>query len=246
MGRRGGQLRALLRERDGVDLCLFDDPRARRDTASRCASTRTRSGTSICPKCARGSATAIASTARTTPAGPPLQSGQAPARPLRARPSHGPLRWSDALFGYRDRRSREDLAAGRHATARRACRSAWSSTRPSPGATTGRRGRPGTRRSSTRCTSRASPRATPTCPKPLRGTYAGLASPRRARLPARLGVTAVELLPIHQFVADKHLVERGLTQLLGLQLDRLLRPRRLRYAAARQAGRAGRASSRRW
>ena len=32
----------------------------------------------------------------------------------------------------------------------------------------------------------------------------------------QLGVTAVELMPVHQFVEDKHLVEQGLTQLLGV------------------------------
>ena len=37
----------------------------------------------------------------------------------------------------------------------------------------------------------------------------------------KLGVTAVELLPVHQFVNDSHLVAKGLVQLLGLQHDRL-------------------------
>ena len=44
-----------------------------------------------------------------------------------------------------------------------------------------------------------------------------------------LGVTAVELLPVHQFVDDEHFVERA-AQLLGLQLARLLRAQ-LRYSA---------------
>ena len=39
-----------------------------------------------------------------------------------------------------------------------------------------------------------------------------------------LGVTAVELLPVHHHLDDRHLVEKGLTQLLGLQHARLLRP----------------------
>jgi glycogen operon protein len=51
----------------------------------------------------------------------------------------------------------------------------------------------------------------PDAPKELQGTYAGLAHPAIIDHLRRLGVTAVELLPIHHFVADRHLVERGLT-----------------------------------
>ena len=60
-----------------------------------------------------------------------------------------------------------------------------------------------------------------------------------------LGVTAVELMPVHQFVQDDHLLRARPAQLLGLQHDRLLRPaQRLRRAAARAASRCR--SSRRW
>ena len=55
----------------------------------------------------------------------------------------------------------------------------------------------------------------------------------------RLGITAVELLPVHQFVHDGHLVERGSPQLLGLQLDRLLCAAR-RVCGRRRHRRAGR------
>jgi glycogen operon protein len=55
----------------------------------------------------------------------------------------------------------------------------------------------------------------PEVPEPLRGTYAGLASPPMLDYLRALGVTAVELLPVHQFVADRHLVERGLTNYWG-------------------------------
>jgi isoamylase len=52
-------------------------------------------------------------------------------------------------------------------------------------------------------------------PEALRGTYEGLASdPMLAHLNA-LGVQAVELLPVHSFVDDKFLVERGLTNYWG-------------------------------
>ncbi|MGB6050183.1 MAG: glycogen debranching enzyme GlgX, partial [Rhodococcus sp. (in: high G+C Gram-positive bacteria)] len=43
----------------------------------------------------------------------------------------------------------------------------------------------------------------------LRGTYAGLAHPAAIAALVDLGVTAVELLPVHQFVQDSHLLEDG-------------------------------------
>lgn len=55
----------------------------------------------------------------------------------------------------------------------------------------------------------------PDVPSDLRGTYTGLACPPALDYLCSLGITAVELLPIHQFVADRHLVERGLTNYWG-------------------------------
>ncbi|HEX9419597.1 MAG TPA: glycogen debranching protein GlgX, partial [Methylomirabilota bacterium] len=55
----------------------------------------------------------------------------------------------------------------------------------------------------------------PQVPPELRGTYAGLASPPALEHLTRLGVTAVELLPVHHALADKHLVDRGLTNYWG-------------------------------
>ena len=49
----------------------------------------------------------------------------------------------------------------------------------------------------------------------LRGTYAGLASDAALAHLKRLGVTAVELLPVHHFVQDRHLLERGLANYWG-------------------------------
>jgi isoamylase len=55
----------------------------------------------------------------------------------------------------------------------------------------------------------------PGIPEALRGTYAGLAHPVATDYLASLGVTAVELLPVHQFVHDYHLVEQGLRNYWG-------------------------------
>ena len=55
----------------------------------------------------------------------------------------------------------------------------------------------------------------PDVPEELRGTYAGLASFPAIDYLQRLGVTAVELLPVHHHVDDRRLVERGLTNYWG-------------------------------
>jgi len=55
----------------------------------------------------------------------------------------------------------------------------------------------------------------PDVPPALRGTYAGLAHPAAIEHLVSLGVTAVELLPIHQYVSEPHLRERGLSNHWG-------------------------------
>jgi glycogen operon protein len=55
----------------------------------------------------------------------------------------------------------------------------------------------------------------PELPAHLRGTYAGLAHPAVVRHLKALGVTAVELLPIHAFVHDGFLLQRGLRNYWG-------------------------------
>jgi isoamylase len=52
-------------------------------------------------------------------------------------------------------------------------------------------------------------------PKELRGTYAGLAHPAMTSHLRRLGVTAVELMPVHQFIQDSALLDRGLRNYWG-------------------------------
>ena len=55
----------------------------------------------------------------------------------------------------------------------------------------------------------------PEIPKEIRGTYAALAHPVTINYLRNLGITAVELMPVHHFVADRHLKERGLTNYWG-------------------------------
>jgi isoamylase len=55
----------------------------------------------------------------------------------------------------------------------------------------------------------------PKLPEKIRGTYAGLAHPESIDYLRKLGITAVELLPVHQFVQDSLLLERGLRNYWG-------------------------------
>jgi glycogen operon protein len=75
----------------------------------------------------------------------------------------------------------------------------------------------------------------PEVPEELRGTYGGIAHPAFVSHLQRLGVTAVELLPIHQFVHDARLVEMGLRNYWGYNSIGFLAPHN-EYAARGQAG----------
>jgi isoamylase len=55
----------------------------------------------------------------------------------------------------------------------------------------------------------------PEVPENLRGTYAGLAHPVIVEHLTQLGVTAVELMPVHHFVNDSNLVDKGLANYWG-------------------------------
>ncbi|MFF5081421.1 glycogen debranching protein GlgX [Actinoplanes sp. NPDC000266] len=55
----------------------------------------------------------------------------------------------------------------------------------------------------------------PDIPEDVRGTYSGLAHPAMIKYLKKLGVTAVELMPVHQFVHDSTLIDRGLTNYWG-------------------------------
>jgi isoamylase len=75
----------------------------------------------------------------------------------------------------------------------------------------------------------------PDIPEAQRGTYSGLAHPAAIEYLTGLGVTAVELLPVHQFVHDDHLVERGLRNYWGYNSIGFLAPHN-EYASGGQRG----------
>ncbi|MCC7369196.1 MAG: glycogen debranching protein GlgX [Chloroflexi bacterium] len=73
----------------------------------------------------------------------------------------------------------------------------------------------------------------PDVPPELRGTYAGLASPAAVAHLQRLGVTAIELQPIHAFVDEHKLVRRGLKNYWGYNTLGFFAPE-ARYASAHE------------
>jgi glycogen operon protein len=75
----------------------------------------------------------------------------------------------------------------------------------------------------------------PEIPEQMRGTYSGLAHPASIRYLQALGITAVELLPVHQFLHVQHLVERGLRQYWGYDSICFLAPHN-EYAGSGQRG----------
>jgi isoamylase len=72
-------------------------------------------------------------------------------------------------------------------------------------------------------------------PEQQRGTYAGVAHPATIEYLKNLGVTAVELMPVHQFVHDHMLIEKGLSNYWGYNTIGFFAPH-AGYAAAGRGG----------
>ena len=75
----------------------------------------------------------------------------------------------------------------------------------------------------------------PKVPEELRGTYAGLAHPVILEHFRKLGITAVELMPVHAFIDDKLLVERGLRNYWGYNTINFFSPE-ARYSSSGNHG----------
>jgi glycogen operon protein len=131
-----------------------------------------------------------------------------------ARDIVGALQWSDAHFGYRIGGPQGDLAADRRDSApgMPRCRViepafTWGDDRP-----------PRTPWHETiiyELHVKGFTYLHPDVPPTLRGSYAALATTPVIDYLKRLGVTAVELMPVHAFVDDRHLIERGLRNYWG-------------------------------
>ena len=75
----------------------------------------------------------------------------------------------------------------------------------------------------------------PAIPEEIRGSYAGLAHPAAIEHMKRLGVTTIELLPVHQFVHDHHLHKKGLRNYWGYNSIGFLAPHN-EYSASGDRG----------
>ncbi|MEO8567264.1 MAG: glycogen debranching protein GlgX, partial [Betaproteobacteria bacterium] len=141
----------------------------------------------------------------------------------------GPLRWTDAQYGYRVGGRREDLSFDTRdsASAMPKCRVIDSSF------TWGNDIRPQTPWEHTviyELHVKGFTQLHPAIRPQLRGTYAGLSTAPVITHLQRLGVTAVELMPVHQFVDDQALVQRGLRNYWGYNSIGFFAPD-TRYAA---------------
>ncbi len=68
-------------------------------------------------------------------------------------------------------------------------------------------------------------------PSEQRGTYSGIAHPSSIQYLKSLGINAVELMPVHQFITDNHLYEKGLTNYWGYNTIGFFAPD-IRYASS--------------
>jgi isoamylase len=146
----------------------------------------------------------------------------------------GTIRWSDALFGYTVGHPDEDLARDDRDSAPGIPKAVvvdpaftWGDDRPPR--------IPWNETIIYEVHVKGFTARHPEVPKALRGTYAGLVSPPALEHLRRLGVTAVELMPVHHFVYDRPLVERGLANYWGYNSIGFLAPD-VRYAAGSSLG----------
>src|SRR5687768_16173230 len=141
----------------------------------------------------------------------------------------GEIKWNDSLFAYKVGSTQEDLEATTDNDASRVPKSVvvdsaftWEDDKPL--------NTPWNRTVIYECHVKGMTVRHPRVPENLRGTYLGLSSEPMLDYFTSLGVTAVELLPVHQLVDDRHLAERGLTNYWGYNSIGYFAPD-VRYAA---------------
>jgi isoamylase len=75
----------------------------------------------------------------------------------------------------------------------------------------------------------------PDIPEEIRGTYAAIAHPASLEYLKTLGITAIELMPVHHFITDRHLYENGLTNYWGYNTINYFSPD-IRYSSSHERG----------
>jgi glycogen operon protein len=126
----------------------------------------------------------------------------------------GRVEWNDALFGYDVNDARLDLSWDGRDNAAYVPKSividsafAWGDDRHPR--------IPWNRTVIYECHVRGLTKLHPDVPEPLRGTFLGIASDAIIDHLLELGVTAVELMPVHQALVERHLLDKGLTNYWG-------------------------------
>lgn len=126
----------------------------------------------------------------------------------------GPIEWNDALFGYTIGHEKQDLVWDARDSAPYVPKSividsafTWGDDRHPR--------TPWSRTVIYECHVRGMTVRHPDVTPEMRGTFLGLASDPIIDHLQELGVTAVELMPVHQFVVERHLLEKGLTNYWG-------------------------------
>jgi isoamylase len=127
----------------------------------------------------------------------------------------GRLVWSDAHFGYRTGSSREDLSFDRRDNARGMPKAVVVDENFNWGRREARPSVPWEDTVFYEAHVKGLTQTRKDVPPGLRGTYRGLSSPAMIDHFKRLGVTTVELLPVHAFVDDRRLVEMKLANYWG-------------------------------
>jgi glycogen operon protein len=140
----------------------------------------------------------------------------------------GSIRWSDTLFGYVPGDPAEDLSYNAEDSASAIPKSVviesaftWGDDRPPR--------TPWNRTVIYEAHVKGLTQRHPAVPPELRGTYLGLSTDAVVDHLLALGVTAVELMPVHHFVDDRHLIERGLKNYWGYNSIGFFAPE-VRYA----------------
>ena len=208
----------------GVQLCLFDDATAGTPTATITMSERTDNVWHVyLPDVRPGALYGYRVDGPYEPeSGHRFNASKLLIDPY-AKAVSGPIRWSDDLFGYTIGDEQEDLSFDKRDSAGAMPKClvvdpafTWDDDR-SPNT-------PWNQTVIYETHVRGMTARHPGVPEHLRGTYLGLASDPIIDHLLGLGVTAVELMPVHHFVADRHLVDQGLTNYWGYNSVAFLAP----------------------
>jgi isoamylase len=142
------------------------------------------------------------------------------------------IRWGDELFGYRIGDPEEDLARDDRDSAAQAPLASvvdhafiWGDDHPPK--------TPWHKTIIYEAHVKGLSRRHPEVPERMRGTYSGLACEPMVRHLLDLGVTSVELMPVHHHAYDRHLVERGLSNYWGYNTLSFFAPD-VRYSVSQQ------------